>query len=259
MGISGASVTPAATAATGDTGNLVNVATGWPAPQKFPGSVDPSVYTDAGPEYPIEGPPAGPWVLDDFTNPVGEQLPGGGMQDTSWTTGTDGPQLPWDSAAGDPFAPSGAVNPDLHGQDTGAVFAAQHVVPADIGLLRREVITGQTMNREYRFDPVQGMYVPAPNDRTNMDQRQVWDPAPGDGGGWAPWDPGYAERPVLNNVAYQAVPVTNLDTLYGVSGDLPDRSQWQAYGAAAYEAPPDPSVGQPPAPAAADTGGWLLG
>jgi len=258
MGISGASVTPAATAATGDLGNLVNVAAGWPAPQRWPGPVDPATYTDAGPEYPIEGPPAGPWILDDFTVPVGAQPPGGGAQDTSWTTGTDGPMVPWDSSAGSPFAPSGALNPDLHGQDTGAVWQNQHVAPAFIGELRRETITGEAFNREYAFEPVQGQYVPALAGRTNMDQRQVWDPAPGDGGGWAPWDPGYAERPVLNNVAYQAVPVRSLPSAYGVAGDLPDRSQWQAYPAAAYEAPPDPVVG--PQPAAALTGeGWLLG
>lgn len=259
MGFSGASVTPAATPSTGDRGNLVNIATGWPAPARWPGPVDAAQYTDAGPGYPLEGPAAGPWVLDDFAVPVGEVLPGGGIQDTSWTTGTNGPQLPWDSAAGAPFAPSGAVNPDLHGQDTGAVFQAQHVAPAFIGSLRREAIPAETFNREYAFEPVQGQYVPAPNGRLNLDQRQVWDPSPGDGGGWAPWDPGYAERPVLNNVAYQAVPVTVTESVYGVSGALPDRSQWQAYPAAAYEAPPDPAVGTQPAPAAGGAGGWLLG
>lgn len=259
MGISGASVTPAATPATGDIGNLVNVAAGWPAPERWPGPVDPSAYTDAGPEYPIEGPPAGPWILDDFTVPLGSQPPGGGAQDTSWTTGTDGPMTAWDSSAGAPFAPSGALNPDLHGQDTGAVWQAQHVTPAYIGSLTRTSAPGQTYNREYAFEPVNGMWVPVPNGRVNLDQRQDHDPAPGDGGGWAPWDPGYAERPVLNNIAYQATPVTGGDNVYGVSGDLPDRSQWQAYPALAYEAPPDPAVGSAQAPAALAGEGWLLG
>ncbi len=259
MAVSGASVTSAATPATGDIGNLVNVATGWPAPERWPGSVDPSVYTDAGPEYPIEGPPAGPWVLDDYMVPIGSQPPGGGAQDVSWTTGTDGPMVPWDSSAGDPFAPSGAVDPELHGQDTGAVWQNQHVTPAYIGALTRHTGTGQTYNRVYEFEPVNGMLVPVPNGRVDFDQQQFWDPAPGDGGGWAPWDPGYAERPVLNNIAYQATPVTGGHNVYGVSGDLPDRSQWQAYQALAYEAPPDPAVGNAPAPAAAGAEGWLLG
>jgi len=106
---------------------------------------------------------------------------------------------------------------------------------------------------------VQGMYVPAPNGRSNLDQRQAWDPAPGDGGGWAPWDPGYSERPVMNNLAYQAYPVTNGETVYGVSGDLPDRAPWQNYDAQAYEAPPDPVVSQAAAPEASMGSGWLLG
>lgn len=260
MGISGASVTPAATAAAAGSGNLVNVAVGYPAPETYPGPVDPVQYTDAGPAYPVEGPAAGPWVLDDWTGSVPVQAPGGGTGDTSWTTGTDAPMTAWDSSAGAPFAPSGALNPDLHGQDTGAVFAAQHVPAAFIGSLTRHTGTGQTWNREYAFEPVQGQYVPAPNGRTDMDQAQYWDPAPGDGGGWAPWDPGYSERPVLNNLAYQATPVTQTEGIYGVSGDLPDRSQWQAYAAQAYEAPPDPAVASPGVPAASlGGGGWVLG
>lgn len=260
MAISGASITPAATAATGDFGNLVNVPVGYPAQEKYPGSVDPAQYTDAGPAYPVEGPTSSPWTLDDFTGSLPDDPEGStGIQDTSWTTGTDGPMAAWDSSAGAPFAPSGAVNPDLHGQDTGAVYQAQHVPPAFIGSLKRQVITGQTFNREYAFDPVQGMYVPAPNGRQNLDQRQVWDPAPGDGGGWAPWDPGYSERPIMNNLAYQAYPVTSEASVYGVSGDLPDRAPFQDYAATVYEAPPDPSVGQAQAPAASMGGGWLLG
>jgi len=167
--------------------------------------------------------------------------------------------VPWDSSAGAPFAPSGALNPDLHAQDTGAVFVHHHAVPAFIGKLERTSVTGQTFNREYVFEPVNGDYVPAPNGRVDFDQRQAWDPAPGDGGGYAPWDPGYAERPILNNVAYQATPVTTVGNIYGVSGALPDRSQYQAYAATVYEQPQDPVVNQPAAPAASSGGGWLLG
>jgi hypothetical protein len=251
------SVTPAASAAAG---NSVNVPAGYPAAERYPGPVDPVQYTDAGPEFPIEGPPSGDWVLGDAAaGSLPEQSPGGGIQDTSWTSGTDGPQLPWDSAAGAPFAPSAAVNPDLHGQDTGAVFTNQYSTPPAIGRIERQTIPGQTWNREYVFDPVQGMYVPQANGRANMDQRQVWDPAPGDGGGWAPWDPGYSERPVLLNVAYQASPVTEEGGIYGVSGALPDRAPFNAYAAQAYAAPPDPIVTQPAAPAAGTGGGWLLG
>lgn len=253
----GASVTPAATSATAS-GDLVNVETGYPAATRWPGSVDPSTYTDAGPEYPLEGPPAGPWVLDDFTGTVPEMASGGGIQDTSWTTGTDAPMVPWDSSAGPPFAGSAAADPDLHGEDTGAVYQAQHVPPAYIGTLQRQTIIGQTYNREYQYEPVNGQYVPVPNGRQNLDQRQVWNPAPGDGGGWAPWDPGYSERPIYNNVAYQATPVNTVPTPYGVSGDLPDRSTW-SYPAAAYEAPADPVVNEAPAPVQDTGGGWLLG
>lgn len=256
------SVTSAATAAATPAvnyGDMVNVAVGSPAQERWPSAIDPSQYTDAGQQYPIEGPPSGPWMLADSIGSVPEEMPGGGIQDTSWTSGTDGPQVPWDSSAGPQFAPSGAVNPDLHAQDTGAVFQAQYSAPPSIGQLQRHTGTGQTWNREYAFDPVQGMYVPAVNGRTDMDQMQTWDPAPGDGGGYAPWDPGYAERPVLLNVAYTATPVTTEANVYGVSGDLPDRAPFNAYDAQSYEAPPDPIVNQPAAPAASSTGGWLLG
>lgn len=250
--------TPAAAAAV-STGDLVNVAAGNPAQERWPAAIDPAQYTDAGPEYPIEEPVYGSWLAPEYGGSLPYVSPGGGIQDTSWTTGTDGPMMPWDSSAGQPFAPSGALDPDLHGQDTGAVFAAQHVVGAEIGQLRRQTIPGQTWNREYIFSPVDGMYVPAPNGRIDYDQRQPWDPAPGDGGGYAPWDPGYAERPILNNVAYQANPVTEVPSPYGVSGSLPERSPFNAYPAQSYESPPDPIVTQPGAPAPGTGGGFLLG
>jgi hypothetical protein len=263
VAITGAATTSATSSAglpAVNSGDLVNVAVGYPAQERWPGPVDPGQYTDAGPDYLIEGPPSGGWVLDDWAGNVPEQIQGGGVQDTSWMTGTDGPQLPWDSAAGAPFAPSGAVNPDLHSTDTGAVFAAQHVVPADIGQVVRHSPAGQTWNREYAFDPVTGGNVPALNGRANYDQMQVTDPAPGDGGGWAPWDPGYAERPVYNNLAYTATEVTSEPVYTGVAGQLPDRSPWQAYSAEFYEAPASPAIAPSPAAAAGGTSdGWLIG
>lgn len=248
---------PAATAAV-TPGDLVNVAAGMPAAQRWPSAVDPAQYTDEGPGYPVEGPPYGTWMADEYGGSVPVQAPGGGIQDTSWTTGTDAPMVPWDSSAGAPFAPSGALDPDLHGSDTGAVFAAQNSVPAAIGQLTRTTRAGQTWNREYAFEPVNGQLVPAANGRADYDQRQDWDPAPGDGGGYAPWDPGYAERPVLLNVAYQATQVNESDGIYGVAGQLPDRSPFNAYQAAAYESPPDPVIAQP-APSGTPAGGFVLG
>jgi hypothetical protein len=253
---------PAATPAV-NSSDLVNVAAGTPAQERWPSAVDPSQYTDAGPDYPIEGPAAGSWVLDDFTGSVPQLAAGGGIQDTSWTTGTDGPQAVWDSAGGAPVTPNlttpGALPPELHGEDTGAVFQNQYSPPPAVGQIVRSSIPGQTWNREFAFDPVIGQYVPAANGRMNLDQQQRWDPAPGDGGGYAPWDPGYAERPVLLNVAYQSTPVTSEQSPYSVSGALPDKSPWNAYQAQAYTSPADPAVYQLAAPAASDSGGWLLG
>lgn len=250
--------TPAATPAV-NSGDLVNLPAGSPAQEIWPSAVDPGQYNDAGPDYPIEFAPYGSWFAEPFVTTLPESSPGGGIQDTSWQTGTDGPQVEWDSAAGIPFTPSRAVNPLLHAEDTGAVYQKQYVIPAEIGLIRRHTGVGQTYNREYAFEPVQGQWVPALNGREDYDQRQTWDPSPHDGGGWAPWDPGYSERPIYNNVAYTATSVTSQPSQYGVSGDLPDRSQFNSYAAQAYEAPADPQVANPGAPAADTGGGWLLG
>jgi len=238
--------------------DLVSAPAGYPAQERWPGAVSPSQYTDEGPEYPIEGPVAGSWVLDSTSGSVPAQLHGGGIQDTSWTTGTNGPETAWDSAAGAPFAPSKAVNPLLHAEDTGAVFQATHTVPAGIGKVTRHTGTGQTYSRAFAFDAVNGQYVPASNGRTNMDQAQSWDPNPVDGD--APFYPGYSERPIFNNVAYQSTPVTPEATPYSVAGALPDRSSF-SYGAEAYEGVPDPVVTQPapPAPVPSFSGGWVLG
>lgn len=259
-GAATSSATTAAATAAVDTGNLVNIPAGTPAQERWPGALDPAQYQDAGPAYAIEGPPADPWILTDFgPGQAPDLLAGGGVQDVAWTTGTDGPQAPWDSAAGQQFAPSGALPPQLHGADTGAVWINQHVVPAAIGQLLRAAIPAQTWNREYAFDPVTGEYVPALASRMNLDQQQRWDPSPHDGGGWAPWDPGYAERPVLLNVAYQATPVNPVTGPQGVAGALPERSPFNTYNAVTYAAPPDPIVNPPAAAAVTPGGGWFLG
>jgi hypothetical protein len=263
MAFSGASTTSSTTAAAAAAVNpadLVNVPVGGPAQERWPGALDPGQYTDQGPAFAIAGPIADPWILTDFSSGVDlGPLDGGGVQDVSWTTGTDGPQAPWDSAAGHQFAPSGALPPELHGQDTGAVFMAQHSVPPAIGQIIRAAIPAQAFNRTYDFEPVNGQLVPQLAGRMNLDQQQRWDPSPHDGGGWAPWDPGYAERPILNNVAYQATQVNDVPGTQGVAGQLPERSPFNTYGAVTYNAPPDPIVNPPAAAAAGPADGWFLG
>lgn len=247
-------------------GNMVNVPTGFPATEKYPGAVSPGQYSDAdtGESYPVEGPVQG----DSGFSPFGTATPpagsGGGIVDLSYTYGTDAPAAAWDSSGGIPTVPNlsypGAVPPELHGDDgTGAVAAAQAVVPAAIGQLTRRTVRGQTWNRDYVFESANGMYVPSVNGRTDLDQSQAHDPHPGSGGGYAPWDTGYAERPVFLNVAYQATPVSPVASQYGVSGALPDRAPFNDYPAQSYETPADPTVSQPSAPAASGSSGWLLG
>lgn len=247
------SVTPAAVPV-----DLVNVATGSPAQERYPGALDASLYTDAGPSYPIEGPVAG----DQGPQPFGAETPaetgGGGIIDLSFTSGTDGPQESFGDSQQTQVALSypGARPPELHADDgSGAVAAAQSVTPAFIGRLVRKVIFGQTYNREYADGDTP--YNPTSNGRQDMDQQQWWDPAPGDGGGYAPWDVPYAERAVLQNLAYQSTPVTDVPSSYGVYGDLPDRSQWNSYPAEAYMAPADPQVNQP-APDSGYTSDWVM-
>lgn len=261
MPISGKAVSSSTTAATTAAaaawpGDLVNVPAGAPAAERWPGAVDPAQYTDAGPEFAIAGPVADQWILTDLAADTPGPISGGGVQDVSWSTGTDGPQAPWDSAAGEPFAPSGALPPELHGTDTGAVFVNSHVVPAAIGSLQRQSIPAQAYSREYAFDARDGQLVPALAGRMNLDQRQVWDPSPHDGGGWAPWDPGYAERPIQLNVAYQATRIRDVQDPQGVAGELPERSPFNAYAAATYTAPPDPVIYPPQAQAGDNAGSW---
>lgn len=258
MAISGSATTPAAKSAV-ISNDLVNVPSGTPAQERWQGAVDPEQYNDAGPAFPVEGPPSGSWMADDFGSTTPASLAGGGLMETSWMTGTDAPMAPWDSSAGEPFAPSGALDPELHGQDTGAVHQKSYVVPAAIGQLKRHTGVGQAMDRTVVYDPATGQYIPAPAGRSNMDQQQWHDPNPVNGGGYAPAQPGYAERPVYNNLAYEATPVTATGTVYGVSGELPNRAPLQ-YAASTYESPADPVVNAPaPMPSDSSGGGWLIG
>lgn len=246
-----AGMTPAA-APFSDPIDLVNVPAGQPAQERWPGALDPAVHTDSGTVSPQF---AGPVFGDQAPEPFGDTLPhlasGGGWQDTGPETGHDAPILPWDSSAGGPFAPSGPVDPDLHGTDTGGVWVKEYVVPAEIGTLTRRTMTGQTWNRvaETQTEKI-GQAV---NNRLDLDQQQWHDPD-----GYDPWTIPYAERPILNNVAYEAMPIQPTDSSYTPAGALPDMSAY-SYAAQAYEAPPDPAVASAPAPAANVGSGWLSG
>src|ERR1700722_6571455 len=255
MGVAGASAASAAAQAAAPV-NSVNDATAWPAAEHYPGAVTSAQYGTGS--YAPPGGVAGPVATAQAPNPFPELAPGviegGGYGDTAWTTGHDGPQAPWDSSAGAPFAPSGALDPDLHGTDTGGVFVREHVIPAGIGSLTRRVQSGQTMDRLGSTQQVIGQM--APNNRQDLGQYQVWDPE-----GHAPWDIPYSERPIYNNVAYQPVASTDPGNAYGVAGALPDRSPY-SYAAQAYQAPPDPDVAAPAAssaPAGFAGAGWLAG
>lgn len=256
---------PAATPAVtpfSDPVDLVNVASGQPAAETYPGALDPAPHSgqaDQNPTTPggVTGPPYGSWQAQPFTAVLPEQAPGGGYQDTAWQTGHDGPQAAWDSQAGEPFAPSGPVSALLHAEDTGAVFRQEYVIPAAIGSLTRRTGAGQTTVRAGYGDQVLKDNALSPNNRVNLDQYQVHR---GDDSGWNPWNIPYAERPVLNNLAFEAQPVEQSGSPYVPSGYLPDRSVYD-YAAVAYEAPPDPYVGTA-APAQADAaigGGFVLG
>jgi hypothetical protein len=254
-GISGASTNNAATSAADpviDPAYSVNDPVGYPAQEIYPGALNPSVHTDAG--YAAPGGVGD--TIETGVSTFGEVLPsspeGGGYWDSSFLTGHDGPQEAWDSSSGEPFAPSGAVNPELHGEDTGAVRQFEYVTPAEIGTLTRRTSYGQTFNRI--APTLETIGQTAPNDRTDMDQYQVHNPD-----GHDPWDIPYSERPIYNNVAYEAEGINPTGSPYTPSGYLPDRSAFD-YAAQAYEEPPDPSMGIPATPATTDTGigeGWV--
>lgn len=258
MGAISGAATPAASsaaAAAATAADAVNqpVADGIASPI-WPGAVNPVQYAEPG-------------LLTRAQSISGPGLPGqqfaeppplpeggaGGYQDTSWITGHDAPQAPWDSLAGPPFAPSGAIAAaDTHGQDTGAVFTHEHVTPPDIGQLTRRTLPGQTMNEVFRFDPVTGERLSVPNGRTNSDQYQE-----ANCDAYDPVTVGYAERPVYNNLAYEAAAYTG-PGVYSPGGQLPDLSPY-GYAAAAYQAPPDPAVNViAPAAAGGIGGGWVL-
>jgi hypothetical protein len=237
--------------------DAVNSPAGQPTQEIWPGAVDPLDYVEgSGPRPPGEpgGPPYGSWSAQPFTGTVAEQAPGGGYQDTAWQTGHDGPQAAWDSSAGAPFAPSGPVNPLLHGEDTGGVFNREYVVPAGIGRLTRRTTVGQTTIWA-SGDQLTRDKQTSPNDRLDFDQYQVHDP-----NGHDPWEIPYAERKIENNLAYEATPISPFPTTYSPAGALSDRAPFD-YAAEAYEVPPDPVVGIPaaamqsPAPVGE---GWVL-
>lgn len=244
--------TPAAASAADPGGQLTDVPAGEPAAERYPGAVDATQYGPGSSTTPgtPAGPPYGSWGAEPFTATLPEQAPGGGYQDTSWQTGHDAPQADWDSSAGAPFAPSGPASPELHAEDTGAVYHQEHVIPAAIGSLTRHTMTGQTWNR---VNPTQDAHGRTePNGRTDLDQQQWHDPD-----GYDPWQIPYAERPILNNLAYAAVP-SSAEGGYAASGALPDRSLYNDYAAVAYESPADPAVTTAtPTSDPGIGGGWL--
>jgi hypothetical protein len=239
----GASVTSAATPAAtpaADPVNLVNAEVAVPAAERYPGPVDATQYLESSGPRPAGdpgGPPYGSWGAEPFTATLPESAPGGGFQDTAWMTGHDAPEVAWDSSAGEPFAPSGAVDPLLHAEDTGGVWVKQNVVPAEIGQLTRRTMTGQTTVRNGSGDQVTKDNVTSPNGRADLDQQQWHDPD-----GYNPWEIPYSERAITNNLAWESVPTSAEGAPYGVAGDLPDRSPYLDYAAVAYMAPPDPAV-----------------
>ena len=264
MGSIFSALTPAAAPAVQpalDPVDVVNAPTGYPASERYPGPVDPSQYTGAGADQYLpttpggpEGPPYGDQAAEPFAQTLPHMAPGGGWQDTAWASGHDGPQAPWDSSAGAAFAPSGPVPPQLHGTDTGGVWIKEYVVPAAIGSLTRRTQPGQTTVRNGSGDQTLKDNVTSPNGRTDLDQYQDWNPD-----GYDPWVIPYGERPVLNNLAWEATAIDPTGAPYTPSGALPDRAPYLAYPAQAYEAPPDPDVATAAAPAAGTGGGWLLG
>jgi hypothetical protein len=258
-----AAVTPAAAPAAqpySDPVDLVNTDSGYPASERYPGALDPAEHqaseadqylptTPGGPEGPVFGDQGG----EPFTETLPHQAPGGGYQDSAWRTGHDGPQAPWDSSSGGPFAPSGPVPPALHGTDTGGVFNREHVTPAAIGSLTRRTQPGQTTIRNGSGDQALKDNVTSPNGRTDLDQYQYWNPD-----GYDPWEIPYGERAVQNNLAWESQQISPTGSPYTPSGYLPDRSVYD-YAAEAYEAPPDPDVGTGAAAAAAAGSGGIGG
>lgn len=253
------SITPAAQAAAGsavDVQDLVNVPAGYPAQERYPGAVDSRQYGNPGIEsQPKAGPVLGSQPGQPFRDRIPQQEPGGGVADLP-SPGGD-PQPPWDSSAGQPFAPSGALDPALHGDDSGGVRRFEHVIPAAIGKLTRHTMTGQTFNRVAPTQTEIGMT--AVNGRTNLDEQQWHDPDAVERFG--PFPLPYSERAIQNNVAYEAVPIDPIPTPYAPAGQLPDMSPYNSYPALAYAQPQDPAVAMagsvPQASSPGIGGGWV--
>lgn len=256
--VSGAATRAAVTAA--DPADLVNVATGYPAPAKYPGAVDPAQYeggVDAGwtqHDVTIHG----DWAGEPFTSSLPPVSQAPGVPAVTFTH--DGSVLPWDSNAGLPFSGvPGPVSAALHDTDDGgfAVRAESRVIGAGIGALARHDMTGEAHDRVSATQQAIGLTAPA--GRGNLDQQQWHDPDAGEVFG--PFPQPYAERPIFNNLAYESVAIDPQPTPYAPAGQLPDLSPRQDYLAAAYVQPADPAVTAVQIPQAAPGGiggGWAL-
>lgn len=246
------SLSGAAVGSTANVGNLVNNPVAVPATEQYPGAVNPDLYNQPGTVDPARGGPViGTTAVVPFrsSEPL-QQDGGGGVQDTAWVQGHDAPTEPWNSSAGEPFAPSGALNPDLHGEDTGGVFAKEHVIGPAFGPLRRATIPGQTHVNLASTRTTIGQT--EPNNRINWDQAQYNDHA-----GHAPRPINYSERPILNNIAYQSIATTG-GSPYTPDGSLPNRAPLP-YGSQAYAAPPDPLISDAPQAGGTSSGRWTIG
>lgn len=159
------------------------------------------------------------------------------------------PSTPWDSNAGDAFAPSGPVS-DIHGYGNPK---NTRVTEPNIGNPYTSSVPNASAYEALQYDPVTGQRVSVPAGYTAhdvsfhnaMDYHSV-QPI------------GYAVNPVYANVAQTGQPVVNDGTVYSVSGYLPDRSPQWADGSVIYETPPDPSVSVAPVAEASsyDPGAW---
>lgn len=237
---SGASTTPAAQSAVLLSNNdLVNQQVANPAQERYPGAVNPNQY---GPGSATDHPYAAPknQPPEPFTARTPQSVSGGGWQDTAWMSGHDAPQVPWDSQnQGESiYRGPGAVNPELHADDTGGVFRHTYATPPVIGSLRRHTMYGQTTIRQSGDTLIRDGQT-APNNRQDMDQQQWWN-----SDGYAPHPVPYAERPIMNNVAYESIPTNDPGNQYSPSGNLTGNAP-HSYAAETYGAPPDPYVGQP--------------
>lgn len=163
-------------------------------------------------------------------------IEGGNASDTVGLLGHSAPVADFDSNAGDPFAPMGAIA-DTHGYDTGGTDRTEQVpVPHSPGWFRR-VMTGQTWNRQAQVTTTEGWAVSAPNDRQNLNQDQGQN-----ADAYDPFTVPYSERPIKANYAHEAVPVETIGGPYGPDGNLADMAGLGGQGNYGYTSPPDPAV-----------------